>query len=518
LPHATSLISLPIPFLKLGFRRFLLGLLALVLTYGSPVFSAEPLHAGPLYDHFDLTFVPADSNLQLWSRTEALGPFFYSEQQDTRHTWAIPPLFSHTQDSATESEEYDIVYPILTYDRFGQQYRWQIFQLFSFAGGPSETEKVRRRFTLFPIYFQQRSSDSNENYTAVGPFYGHLKNRLFRDEISYMMFPIYSETRKKDVITDNYMYPLFHLRHGDGLTGWQFWPFVGHEHKEVTTQTNGFGDVSTVPGHDRRFVMWPLYYNQHNNLGTANAQWNQGSIPLYDFMRSPLRDSTTVLWPFFSTIDDREKKYHEWQMPWPFVVIARGEGKRTTRFFPFYSQARSPGTNVPPGASVAMQQSDFYLWPAYVYKRFHSDPLDRSRKRIFFFLYSDTIQKNTVTGAYKRRRDFWPFYTHKRDYNGDTSLQILSILEPYLPQSKSIERDYSQLWSIWRAENDPNAGRTSQSLLWNLYRHETTRESKRTSFFFGLYQTRSEPAGKSVRLFYIPIVNSGRPTHSAQVH
>lgn len=477
-----------------------------LLAMGSAARSEEPWHAGLLYDHFDLTLAPTGSDIGLWSRTEAFGPLFYSEQRETRHTWAIPPLFSHTEDSGTESEEYDFVYPILTYDRFGQQYRWQILQLFSFAGGPSQTEKVRRRFTLFPIYFQQRSSEPNENYTAIGPFYGHLKNRLFRDEISYVMFPIYSETRKKDVITDNYVYPLFHLRHGDDLAGWQFWPFVGHEHKEVTTQTNGFGDVSTIAGHDRRFVMWPFYYNQHNNLGTTNEQWNQGSIPLYDFMRSPLRDSTTVLWPFFSSIDDREKKYREWQGPWPFVDIARGDGKRTTRFFPFFSQARSPGTNVPPGASVAMQQSDFYLWPAYLYKRFHSDPLDRSRMRIFFFLYSDTMQKNTATGAYQRRRDFWPFYTHKHDYNGNTSLQILSILEPYLPQSKSIERDYSQLWSLWRAEKNVSTGTASQSLLWNLYRHETAPESKRTSLFFGLYQSRSEPTGKTVRLFYFPIV------------
>lgn len=491
-------------------------LFAGILSDGTASGAEEGPHAGFLYDHFDLTLAPSDSDLRLWSRTEAGGPFFYSEERETQHTWAIPPLFSHTEDSATESEEYDFAYPILTYDRFGEQYRWQIFQLFSFAGGPSETEKGRRRFTLFPIYFQQCSSDPNENYTAIGPFYGHLKNRLFRDEIHYVMFPIYSETRKKDVVTDNYVYPLFHLRRGDGLAGWQVWPFVGHEHKEVTWQTNGFGDVSKIAGHEQRFVMWPFYYDQHNNLGTTNEQWNNGSIPLYDLMRSPLRDSTTVLWPFFSTIDEREKKYHEWHMPWPFVVIARGEGKRTTRFFPIFSQARSPGTNVSPNATVATQQSDFYLWPAYMYKRFHSDPLDRSRMRIFFFLYSDTIQKNTSTGAYQRRRDFFPFYTHKRDYNGNTSFQVLSILEPFLPQSKSIERDYSQVWSIWRSENNPNAGRSSESLLWNLYRHETTRESKRTSLFFGLYQSGRDEAGKSVRVFYIPIVKPAVGSASAK--
>src|SRR5262249_13105881 len=148
----------------------------------------------------------------------------------------------------------------------------------------------------------------------------------------------------------------------------------------------------------------------------------------------------------------------------------------------------------------------FYLWPAYMRKRFHSDPVDRSRTRILFFLYSDTIQKNTATGAYQRRRDFWPFFTHKRDYNCNTRLQILSILEPYAPQSKSVERDYSQVWSFWRSQKTPNAGAASQSLLWNLYRHESWPDSKRTSFLFGLYQSKTGSAGKTVRLFYLPIV------------
>ena len=63
-------------------------------------------------------------------------------------------------------------------------------------------------------YFQQRSSDPALNYTAVVPFYGHLENRFFRDEISFVMFPLYVRSRKSDVVTDNYLFPFFHLRHG----------------------------------------------------------------------------------------------------------------------------------------------------------------------------------------------------------------------------------------------------------------------------------------------------------------
>ena len=84
------------------------------------------------------------------------------------------------------------------------------------------------------------------------------------------------------------------------------------------------------------------------------------------------------LWPFFNYVDDRGKKYREWDAPWPLIVFARGEGKNTTRVWPFFSHARAPTV-----------ESGFYLWPIYKYNRMHSAPLDRQRTRICFFLYSD---------------------------------------------------------------------------------------------------------------------------------
>ena len=102
-----------------------------------------------------------------------------------------------------------------------------------------------RGFTLFPIYFRQRSADTNLNYTALAPFYGHLQNRLFRDDIKFFMFPLYSETRKRDVITDNYFYPAFDRRRGDHLTGWEVWRVVSNTRNEPATQP--LNQLSGVP-------------------------------------------------------------------------------------------------------------------------------------------------------------------------------------------------------------------------------------------------------------------------------
>jgi hypothetical protein len=217
-------------------------------------------------------------------------------------------------------------------------------------------------------------------------------------------------------------------------------------------------------------------------------------------LRSPRRDQTTVLWPLFSDIDDREKHYRERHAPWPLVVYARGEGKTTSRVFPFYSHAQN--TNL---------TSDFIMWPVYKYNRVYAPPLDRERTRIAFFLYSDLRNRDTESGAYWRRVDFWPFFTHKRELNGNSRLQVLALLEPLLPENPNIGREYAPVYSLWRQEKNAKTGAESQSLLWNLYRRDKNQKGTKVSFFFGLYQSKSDTEGnKRVKLFFIPL-SKGKP-------
>jgi hypothetical protein len=462
----------------------------LVPGFSTASFADDVFNSGPLYDQFPLT-------LDSGRRTEAIGPLFYDQQKNSETTWAIPPIFSHDSDPTVESREEDFIYPLLTYKAYGYEYRWQFMQFLSFAGGQNPDGSGKSRFTLFPIYFQQRSPDTNEDYTAFIPFYGHLQYRLFRDKIFFVMFPIYGQSQKKDIVTDNYLYPFFHVRHGNGLHGWQFWPLVGEEHKDVTTLTNGFGDTTIVGGHDDFFALWPIYSKTTDGIGTEDVAKSWTILPFYLQARSPKRDATDVLWPLFSWVDEREKKYREWQGPWPFVIFTRGEGKTTSRVWPLFSQSHN-----------AVLESDSYLWPIYTYKRTHSDPLDLRRTRILFYLYLNTVEKNTATGAEKRRVDALPFFTYHRDFNGRSRLQILSPVEPALPDNRAIERNWSPLWSIWISENNPQSGASSQSLLWNLYRHESTPASRKCSLLFGLFQYQSDAKMKSLRLFYIPVMKT----------
>jgi hypothetical protein len=464
--------------------------LGLVLIFCASALGENDFHAGPIFDRFPLTLEAGD-------RIEAAGPFFYNQHKGPEMTWAIPPLFSHDADPAVGHLENDLIYPLLTYKRFGTEYRGQFIQLFSFSGGLLPAGAAKKRFTLFPIYFQQRSPDTNETYTAFAPFYGHLKDRLLRDRIFFVMFPLYSRTQKRDIVTDNYLYPIFDLQHGDGEQGWQFWPLFGVRHKVVTTVTNGFGETETVGGYDKYFALWPVHFWQNTGIGTDNPVKFRANWPLYTYTRSPNFDSTTVLWPFFTWINEREKKYREWQAPWPLVIFARGEGKTTSRVFPLFSQSYTQTV-----------EQDSYLWPVYRHRAVHSAPLALTRNSVLFYIYSAETEKNTQTGAEKKRVAMWPFFTWRRDFNGNERLQIIAPVEPALPGNSGVERNWSPLWSFWRWERNPQTGAASQSLLWNLYRRDTTPRSKKCSLLFGLFQYQSNPETKKLRLFFIPVVNT----------
>jgi len=446
----------------------------------------DEIIAGPAYSDYRLT-------LESGRRQEVLGPLFSAQQTDWQWQWDLPPFYCYTRTPEMDWTESEFLYPLFTWRRYGTEYRVQLLQLLSFSGGKTQAGPDSRLFTLFPIYFQRRSEDPNLNYTAVVPFYGHLQNRLFHDDIKFVLFPLYAETRKKEVVTDNYLYPFFHVRSGGNVTGWQFWPVLGAEEKKPATVTNSLGEVETAGGYNRFFAAWPFFLKDQSGTGTTNQEDRLVVMPFYSRLRSPLREENCYGWPIgYWRIDDRGKKCREQDFFWPFFEVARGE-KTVTRLFPFYSRAAGGGL-----------ENDFYLWPLYKFLRLETPALERERTRIAFFLYSDIREKNRQNGETKHRVDFWPFFTYKRDMDRKERLQALSLLEPFFVNNQSIARDYSQLWSLWRTEKDGRTGAGSQSLLWNLYRHESGPRSKKYSLLFGLFQYQSGDKGANWRVCYIP--------------
>ena len=130
--------------------KFPVVICVLLALVGAGRAAAETTGCGPAFDHFQLTLE------QGW-RTESAGPFYYSEQTEDTTTWAIPPFYSCHHDTAVTAHEDDFLYPALTHIHYGQEHRWQIFQLFSFSGAQEQGDIKKDRVTIFPFYFQQPS-------------------------------------------------------------------------------------------------------------------------------------------------------------------------------------------------------------------------------------------------------------------------------------------------------------------------------------------------------------------------
>lgn len=463
----------------------------------------QDLWIGPLYTEFSLTLGEGE-------RREAVGPFWYSEEVREQNiegigetglarasvaetTMALPPLFSVQERPQTEGLSWDFVYPIITYDRFGQERYFQALQLLSFSAGHEANGTRWEKFSLFPLYFQRRASDPALNYTAVWPIYGHVEKRFFRDEADWILWPAYVRTRKKDIITENFLVPIIHFRRGPGLRGWQFWPLIGEESQAVIVQTNTLDMVETKPGHKSLFVLWPIFFHNDAMLGTTNPVRQRVLLPFFSHQLSQAKDIRTYLWPIGLTLtDDRSQQYSQTDIAWPLISFGRGPERQLDRVFPLFSRDHRE-----------TRDSLSILWPLYQQRSSSTETIKRDAVRLLLGVYCDETLQNLQTGKTASRTDFWPLFITRRDMEGRERFQLLALLEPFLPHNDGVRRNYSPLWSIWRSENDKLAGKESRSFLWNLYRCERTPTTRRFSLMFGLVQHGTGPEGSWWRWLHL---------------
>ncbi len=492
-----------------------IGVAVLCLT-GFAVAADRAVGAGPLYCRYRLTLEPGEGvqalgplwiRKEVWPerRTGRLGPDEWLSEEQRRdpavvsriaRSFTIAPLFSWYTDPSVDASFFDFLYPVVTYDRYGTESRFQIFQLISFSGGRQQRAAENERiYTLFPFFFTRRSPDPERRYTAVWPVYGHLQSRLFRDDIRFVLWPLYVRTRKRDVVTDNYVAPFVHRRRGDGLKGWQVWPLIGHERKSFTYRTNTIGELEPVGGHNKWFALWPLYARAEAGFGTTNRMSSRMVLPFYSHQKTPAKESTSYLWPFGVTLSaDRQIGYRQTSVIWPFFIRARGPGKHEDRVWPFYGYLR-----------YRELTSRFFLWPVFSHRQVTRETYRKDIQQVALVLYNRTRESNGETGQSQMRVGLWPLFLWKSDWEGRRHFQFLAPLSTLMPKNESIARTYAPFFALWRSEKNAQTGAASQSALWNLYRRETTPKTKKCSLLFGLFQYEKGPSGRRVKLFFLPL-------------
>jgi len=421
------------------------------------------------------------------------GPLVKYESKGAESEFALRPLLYRAADQQGVSLS-EFLYPVASLKKAPDRSSFQLLQLVNYDFGMTE-KGSESEFMAFPLVFYGQTRDHGD-YFAVFPLGGKILGRLWRDEIRFTLFPLYSQTRKGTTTTTNLLWPFLSRVQGDGETGMAFWPLFGHSQKTGTYR--------------RQYCLWPVFFRHDLDLDTETPTRLRAVFPFYISEESPEISSRTVLWPFFSHHDNHARGYEEWNFPMPFLRVTRGEYRHGDRFLPFYADEY-----------VGSNRKRWFLWPIYKIEETHTEILDRRRDRILLFLYSDLEEKLTEdTEPYKKRVALWPLFSYQK-VKSVSDFHLLALLEPFFPENHALERNWSPLWRLYQHKWD-DSGNSASTLLWNLYWREVrgndlamevfpliaysneTDKGSDLSLLKGLFRYRSDGSKTRINLLYLP--------------
>lgn len=470
------------------FGKIILLLLPVLLLPAIPSVAAEKPVIATFWPVFDYRSSPAVD----YSSLNLFGPFVKYETKAEEYDVALRPLFYHAAATERDASLTDILYPVLQLKKDENRRSFSILRLINYESQSGDGTD----FSIFPLVFYRRA-ESRPTTLAVFPFAGTIHDRLGRDEISYVLWPLYVTSKKGHTRARNYLWPFFATISGDDPSerGLKFWPIFGK---------------AEYPGVYRKFfLLWPFWFDYDERLDTDNPVAKRYFFPFYLHRESPESSRRTVLWPFFSYLDDRGKGYTEWNYPWPLWQRAVGDYKHGWKFLPFASDMTRNDI-----------RSRWFLWPLVKFENQKYETITRHRLRVLFFLYRDLSETYIETGEKRYQRNLlWPLFGYERK-KGVSHFYALALLKPFLPESDGIERNWSPLWRIFQRKWDVKGNRVT-SVLWNLYWSEF-REGSSAGELFPLFDWRREEGvrkwnflkglvgyerdreGRHLKLFYLP--------------
>jgi hypothetical protein len=376
-------------------------------------------------------------------------PLVFSDETPEWSQFSFVPFYVARETVDGSEERSQFLWPMYMHRRSGQDVSTRIFPLYTYRRDVyaySDGERYNMKYMLFPFVFGGDSTEDGR-YFAFFPFGGEIKNFLGRDEISFALFPLYMRHSKGEMAQRNYLWPVLSFSQGGGYDGFRFWPFYGYMEREGQYRNE--------------FIMWPIYGRQRFDFHREQSGERMMVLPFYAREDSRSKRYRAVLWPFFSHERNYARNFEERAMPWPFIVIARGDFHRT-QIWPFYGYTRA-----------GSEETRFFLWPIGRWRQYekgsqNGETTSVSETSIMPFVFSRT-EKNASGEVTKHKERIWPLWRLNREGDGSTRLRMLSLF--WFADERGFERQYSHLWTIYEREQEPG-GDSKVRALWGLFRRE----------------------------------------------
>ena len=425
--------------------------------------------------------------------TDALIPVYYRYESTRGIEWGLRPLIICHERPKEERKDCQFLLILGRYvrDPNGTRFRvWPVFWYEKYApAGRKDEEDVD--WTLFPLLWGGHSA-SGENYFAVFPLAGRIRDFIAYDTFDFFLWPLYQRvTRKVDTksVSTSILLFLAWTRGGSRDGSFRVLPFYMQRF---------------CKGRWRKYsVLWPVFSYQENRLNTRTPSKLYGAWPLFIYEHSkrfyrfgalgPVAYMGPLIQLFSETPERYEgkpnregKRYYRYDLPWPIIRIEKNRENSRFKILPLYSHFHQPELD-----------STAWLVPFIWFRHEHSKHYDRDD---FFFVPFVHHMKKRYKPDWTRTAfggengsdlywQAWPFCHRFRGADGSEEFSALSIVPL---RTQRIVQDLDEaIWpffNLYRYRREP----------WGVVRHTA---------LLGLFQFYSDPWEERIS---IPLLYNGR--------
>jgi hypothetical protein len=398
-------------------------------------------------------------------RTRVLGPIY--DKTRSPEEWesrAIRPFYHRWGHEESEVVRKEILWPLGTYRQREDAAYWRFLLTYRWNWDVTDPDS-RHRTWIFPIYFQGRTA-KGENYLAVFPFGGTIKDAPFWDQISFVLFPLFVESKINDIHSRSWLWPIISKTKGAGVRRFRIFPFYGYNERE---------------GRGRKtFILWPIW-NQVKYTYPESSGFGWILFPIAGHLK--LTDQET--WWFIPPIFRYTKGQEQSRLfgPWPFLQTEKGEDKNKFYLWPLYGRKQMEGVD-----------NRFFLWPLGKYEKIEQGTGTKTRTHLlpFYRHYtSEPSEKLKDTEMSTSWTKVWPLYSHLSKGDGEIRKTVFPDFNPM--RGGPIERNYAPFWQLYVRQQVQED--VDKEILWGMYRSLKRGEEYQYRSLFPLFSWSREAEG-----------------------
>ncbi len=424
---------------------------------------------------------------------EGLGPFITYRRDRQERELAFRPFF-YWKKEGKDLTLLEYLYPLGKYQRTESEVKSYFMPFYSThrdltPGTQEKEEKEKKERTFFLAFWGE--TEEGKSYGGFFPFYGKLLNRFGKDQVDFVLWPIYTDSREGESWAYNFLWPIFSYYRGGGREGFKVWPLLGYDRKENEYQ--------------KTFFLWPIFDFEKRYLYTDNPTTVVNVFPFYLSSTSSTQVQRSLLWPFFNYTRDQGENYTQWDFPWPFLEWARGEDKSILQIFPLYRRKHWEDSD-----------TGYVLWPIYLYDYQNNAKYQKKIDR-YFLLSMDKIEIWKEEGKQARALRIWPFFYYSQNKEGALKIYAPALLPL---EDEGYERNWGPFLRLYEYNRNPE-GASESKFLWGFYFHRknVSQELIEVSLFLTYYEEKdlryinllrglmeylAEGSKRALRMFYLP--------------